>query len=327
MRTFFAIFASGLLFSFACSLDLTVIDHWLPDAGGEDARPAISVSALTPLWSTEKFIRWGWTCTGQAVDFGRFELVVGTSAQDVQTRSGSAVVHGPALNPELGLMSMPDGQPIVATSSGPHLHSTTYFAQLQAIDSRGRISKSNVATATTTAVLLSRLPIFREDAPAGWAEPRAPAFQRTLTNPYQGQWAYEYNSTCPSGNSGSPCWMNLQWGQLGLSLGDMNRDQFEGSLMEFAVSYSGTQASYWSEVHLFVGLDAQHSHYYSVLTFPSDGQYHLYQIPLRVMGEFPYQEGLLLQFADLGNSLQGVIIGGGWTHGGVVRVDEISIRW
>jgi hypothetical protein len=59
-------------------------------------------------------------------------------------------------------------------------------------------------------------------------------------------------------------------------------------------------------------------------TLRTDGQYHIVQIPLRVLesehGPVPHEE--LVE-----HGLFGFNIGGQWTDGAIIDVDEVRIRW
>ncbi len=288
----------------------------------EPGPPSITVSNLHVGWTTPNWIRWQWDAEGLPDGLLGYELVTGETEADVVSRTGSAVIWTADQNAELGRFLIPavDGEdPVVVTLTDGHLPSKQYFGQLVAIDTAGRRSSSNVAGGRTTDPPNSSAVIFSEDD-VGWSVP--PGVELSDRFPYAGTYHYDYLRTCASGAPAcfeNPGRQGVERGPFNISLGAFSTTAF----IEFALATEGPEISYWSQVRLIFSTTDKEIYLYPAWTLRSDGEYHVYQIPLRAFldGEesMPHE---VLQFA-----LWEFNIGGKWSDGAYTSFDEVRIRW
>lgn len=287
---------------------------------------AIQVDALGVAWVTPQQMRWTWTSTGDPEQLRAYELVVATRAEDLSSRSGSAVVWTVAENPELGRYYLPrtDGQsPVRATTTDGLQPSTLYFGQLSAIDVRGKISLSNVASQRTADPPLSSVEIFEDEDTAGYSIPSN--MVRSTDRPYRGSHDYRLVSSCDNGVAA--CFMYLRRQGLNLSLAAIPEGSFTtGAYLEVAVAYEGAVPSYFSAVRLWFGeSDPMRLYYFNAWTARADGRWRLIQVPLRALRDS--QDEGTLQYSELSRGLFELAVGGLWSDGATVRIDAIRIYY
>ncbi len=139
--------------------------------------PAIKLSTLPeeafrPVFWTPESVRWQWVATGNAEDFGRYELFLGPTAASVAPGSRGALVFDAAANPELAFLVAPN------SSGGPVVNATTtdgleplnpldpeagsYFARLEVRDKRGCPFTSEVVARDTQRARVCPRVVFDE---------------------------------------------------------------------------------------------------------------------------------------------------------------------
>ena len=292
------------------------------DAESGADQPAISVANLRVAWTTPNWIRWEWESEGAADDLMSFELVTGPTEQDVLQRTSAATVWTADQNPELGrffLSAVGGEDPVVVTLTDQHDPGTEYYGQLTAIDTSGQRSKSNVAGGRTTDPPNTSVIIFSEDD-VGWSVPSGVVL--SSRNPYAGTYHYDFVMTCDDGEIAcfeNPGRQGINSDPLDISLGAFSTTAF----VEFALATEGPAISYWSQVRMSFVDQTSKLYYYPAWTLRSDGEYHLYQIPLR---EFTNDEGdLSYDIVALG--VYEFNVGGVWSDGVYTSFDEVRIRW
>lgn len=290
---------------------------------GNVGNAAVSVTNLRVTWTTPNWIHWEWDLDGIPDQLLGFELVTGTSEADVESRSGSAVVWTDAENPELGRYFLPatgGEDPVQATMTDGHEPSTEYFGQLTAVDTASRRSVTNIAGGRTTDPPGDSIVIFADDATPGYSIPSS--FVLSTREPYAGTHHYDYQQSC---NDGEPtCFEILRRQGLNISLNSISQGQFSTTAyLEFALASGGPEPSYWSQMRIMTGTNGS-SDTFGLWgwTIRSDGEYRVYQVPLRVLdGDGP------MPYAALADGLWEFGVGGSWADGSYTMLDEIRLYW
>lgn len=289
---------------------------------------AISVHNLHVVWTTSNTIRWHWARQGEESLFQAYELVVGKSALDVRARNNGAVIWTGAQNPELGHFTLPQtngNDPVVMVMTDQHQAYTLYFAQLTAIDTDGKKWESNVAEARTTAVPGNEIVLFSEDPTSGYSIPGTVEHKTDPSRAYDGQHYYEYTSSCNTGVT--QCWENIRRQGIAKFLTPITENDFDNTaFFEIAVACEGAH-SYYSHARLMfvdAGQAGSNSTTWSNAgwSIRCDNSYRLIQIPLRELGGTT-----TIPFAEISRELTEFGIGGAWSHGARIRIDEARVRW
>jgi hypothetical protein len=296
------------------------------DGGSGTPGPgAIQVTDLHVVWTTPNWIRWEWASEGTPDELLRYELVTGTSAEDVESRTGSAIVWTAEQNPELGRFFLPatgGEDQVIATMTDEHLPSTEYYGALTAVDTANRRSTSNVAAGRTSDPPGHELVIFSDEATPGYSIPDT--FVLSDRDPYAGTHHYDYQLESCAEPTEPMCFEILRRQGLGTDLTGITQGAFSTTAyVELALASGGPTPSYWSQLRIQVGTDGDADSYLlGAWTIRADGDYRLYQFPLRAIGwdgPMPY-EALARGLHELG-------VGGNWTAGVPTMVDEIRIWW
>ena len=288
-----------------------------------DARPpSVVVTNLHAAWTTPNWVRWEWESAGVPDELFGFELVTGTSEQDVRDRIGSAVVWTADQNPELGRFFLPatgDEDPVVATLTSGHAPDTVYYGQLSAIDTGGNRSVSEVAS-TRTIPTPGNVAVVFSETDIGWGLPGSVALSDRF--PYAGTYHYDFMNVCETGETS--CYENVGRQGFTVPVTEVSQTAFASTAyLEVALAVEGTTTSYWSQVRIRF-LDPDKTVWsYDTWTIRPDGTYHLYQIPLR---EFQ-NGGSALPFEVLADPLWEMRLGGLWEAGARVSLDEIRVWW
>ncbi len=291
------------------------------DASAADAGAVVApieVSDLRAEWTTPHGIRWRWWRTGDAADFVAYELVLGATERDVTSRSASARVVGARENPELGVFTLPNTggmDPVVATLVDGLAPSTHYFAQLVVTHADGTRTATRVAEADTSALPTTALELFDDDARIGYSIPAS--FVLSTERPLATRACYRFVSDCMGRTS--PCWEHLR--RQGLNLAPaMPREAFASAYLEISVASDAPEHTYYGAFRLQVGTaEAADTLQIEGVTIRADEAYRTYEIPLSALPRMTW-EALQLGVREVG-------VGGVWSSGAVVRVDEARLRW
>ena len=289
--------------------------------GGSDAGAGVvpvSISGLRVAWSTPHGIRWRWTRTGDAVDFAQYELVMGPTALDVTTRSGRARVISQEENPELGVYTLPQTggmDPVVTTLIDGLTPSTHYFAQLVVTHADRSTTATLVAEADTAPMTTTALALFDDAAAIGYSIPTT--FVLSMDRPMASRTCYRFVSACAE--RPSPCWEHLRRQGFNLAA-PMPSEAFTGAYLEVSIASNASVPTYYGTFRLQVG-DAVASDTYQVegITIRNVDAYRTYEIPLSALPG--------MTWAETQRGLREVGVGGNWSEGAIVRVDEARIRW
>ena len=139
-------------------------------------------------------IHWTWSPLSPASQgkLSYFEVVVGPSEDDVRKRTSACTAWTKTQNPELAyaqILHSTTPEPVTRTITDELEPTTTYFAQLVAVDTQNHRSGSSVASGTTLACPVGDIPVFH-DTFSGWVLPCAgqthcgqTAPSLTFTNP------------------------------------------------------------------------------------------------------------------------------------------------
>ena len=300
-----------------------------PDAPGVDAgeTPGVfGVENLRAEWATPNTIRWAWDPTGAETDLAYYEIVVSES----EDLSGASVWDVDD-NPELGRYRLPRtglGDVVTGTITDGLTEDTFYYAQLVAVDTAGGRVRSNVAVGhTEVAPRPMGFVVMFDDARRGGGYALPGCIDVVGTGEHAAGTAHlEWLVRCEDGLSaecaagtGGECWENLRQQDMTIDLSGLSVGDFSTAFLEFALSYTGEQPAWYSEASVMVGTTR---FTFVPLTHRADGRYRRFQIPLDQMSHM----GTPMTHADLA-TLTSWRFGAQWTHDGVVRVDEIRIRW
>tara|TARA_R110002096_G_scaffold171490_4_gene344506 strand:+ start:137544 stop:138476 length:933 start_codon:yes stop_codon:yes gene_type:complete len=300
------------------------------DAPQEDARPdvarcfsepggasSITLDAFGLEFPTPNTLRLEWETSDPAGAFESYEILLIEAEQqncdvqrfDATTNPGLAYFQGPVTDYK-----------IRAASIGPLDSDTDYVAQLLAHDRNGGLTASALLTVRTSLDATEEVTLFSEQDTAGYSIPSEMSYESGQA--FAGSQYYEYTSLCVDS-----CFENLRRQDIGVSLADMSEAEFATAYYEFALASSGTEHSIWSQGRLsFVQSDgSQELFVYAPFALRADGEYAVYQIPLRAFG----QEGLTvpLTYEVAKRSVYEFTVGGLWPLGATVRLDELRIRW
>lgn len=301
---------------------------------GPSCDPKVRVNDFQAAWSTTNTIRWRWEPDGEADDFVRYEMVVAQSLEDLLSRSGSARVFGPDLNPELGSLLLPrtDGTEdyVRGTGTDELEPNTSYVGQLLVVDTELCAFSTDIVGKGTTPELPAEVLIFRDDPPPGYAAPDSfgPVDDSQGSGRHLEFRPGEDPECVASGDA--TCGQPLRYQDMNLDLGRISAGQFDTAFLEFLIASDASIPSYYSLTWLWFDDCNQAQFRYVPYAIRSTDEYQRIQIPLAV---FP-QDGSdrLLTHADLetdaqGTPLCGFAIGGAWQLGATIRIDELRIRF
>jgi hypothetical protein len=312
-------------------LDLCVA---LGSAGAGHPDAAVKPQYLRAEWTTAAAIRWIWDLGGadRPDELAGYRLVVGPSEQAVLAEEGTEAWAGsiesatdPAhINPELGRYTLPRTgslDPLVATISDLHDADAIAFARLVATDTAGRQWATNVAQARTTVSPRDEVVLFSEASVMGLFIPVS--YGRTTGAAYQGTYHYEWvNST------------GLGFEQLRhqpqpfISVDGVSEGSFASTaFVEMAVRLQADAPSFWSEIWIRFpdGTPEGFNAAFNPLSIRNDDAYRIIQVPLRVLRD--KSDTVLLEHARLAQGVDEHSVGGQWSDGAIVRVDEVRVRW
>jgi hypothetical protein len=288
---------------------------------GDGASEPFSVGQFRAEWTTPNRIRWAWDSSGQPASFDDFQLVLAPTQVEVETDAASCRIISAADNAELADWFLPgtDGpaRTIGSTSTG-HVPGTSWFARLE-WSNAGERAVSNVASATTLASPTGQQIIFHDSPPAPYTIPDT--FALGTAGPYAGTSDYEYGSDCLGSDS---CWENLRFSEMGFDLSSVPEALLDSTAyLEFALAYRGDATSYWSEVSFRLTGCAPCRYGFVGWAIAADDDYAVYQVPISALRS----AGQGIPLSDWRSGLDELRIGGNWSQGGFVRVDEISLSW
>jgi hypothetical protein len=291
-------------------------------SGFDPEGAAVRVTNLRATWSTPNGIRWDWDAEGEPDALLAFELVVGATEQDVLERSAATRTWTDAENPELGRFVLPHGLaeiPVVFTVTDELEPDTIHHAQLVATDTAGRQAMSNVAAGRTTLSPVGEIVIMSDVDTAGDSLPST--FVLGTDRPFAGSSAYSYESVC----GGMECYENLRRQGLMLDLSPVSEGAYATTAyFEVALAVENGSTSWWSDLWTWYdGTSTDRIGRYNGWTARADGNYRVLQVPLRAFEI----DGEPVPYEELAHGLYGFNVGGYWSDGAVVRVDELRIRW
>jgi hypothetical protein len=317
--------ATALSLALGCGLN-PAFD--LLDSGGADSgNGAIVVHELRAVWSTPNQIRWQWDVAGEEEDFVAYELVVGQSEADVVERAEGTILFDGQRNPELGVLVLPrtfQGLVVTATTTDLLEPDTVYYAQLLARDTSGAESLSNVALARTNPPPSYEIVLLAEGDSPGYSVPST--YVVDTVAPYAGAEHFSYVHTCPEPD----CWENLQRQGLAFDLSQIREGDFETTaFLEFATSLQDSIPSWYGGAQLWFG-DADDLTVYAGWQLAPNGEYRLIQAPLAAFvypGGQGVEDDVSLEYPALAAGVTAFVVGGHWSDGATVRVDEARLRW
>ncbi len=303
---------------------------------------AVVVSNLRALWTTPNSIQWEWTVSDASPDqLASYELVVGPEESDVTGRTPRAEIWDARRNPELGrylLLNTPGVTKVSSTITFGHAPATDHWGQLVAIDQAGRRSFTAVVRART-GIAVDQITLV-PDAPCASGCTTLPTwYERSTQGANEGAACHRAFICCDAEpvpdkrvcDRVSSCYENLRIQHLPAQLGRLTAGAFASSaFLEFAVAHRSPVQSAWSQTWLTIGdFDCGFKciFIYQGFTFPPDGTYRTFQIPLRHLRN---RYGLLLSFEEMRArkfTVAEFAVGGNWTAGAEVRVDSIRVRW
>jgi hypothetical protein len=289
--------------------------------GGDAVAEPFAVEQLRAEWTTPGSIRWAWETRGQPAAFEGFRLVLASSRVEVETNAASCRSIDADENAELADWLLPGTEGparTIGSTSTRHLPGTSWFARLE-WSNAGQRAVSNVAQATTLMSPTGQQVIFHDSPPAPYTIPET--FALGSAGPHAGSSDYEYRSNCLGAEA---CWENLRFSEMGLDVSGVPEASLGSSAyLEFALAYRGSAASYWSEVFVQLSACAPCRYGFVGWSIAADDQYAVYQVPIRAL----QGAGQSIPLSDWRSGINELRIGGQWSEGGFVRVDEISLNW
>lgn len=286
-------------------------------SGGGGCTPLITPSKLRVGWTTPNAIRWMWDSAGTVDQFNTYRLVVGASKESVESESG-ATIFTAVQNPELGKLNLLHTggiDPVTATISDGLTPKTTYFGKLVAVDSGGCEHATAVLSATTSVAPSGDIPLFVDLLSPNEVLPDTIVVAECTT----GSPCLTYTSEC---GVDPLCYENLRL-ELNLPGSDVQAVMSAGDFanlayLEMRVAADSSVASYWSDFR-FKTDDWYHLYAQTVRT---DGEFRTYQIPLRALLATE-----ALSYASLAAGIHEVGVGGTWSNGSHVWIDDIHLKW
>jgi hypothetical protein len=292
---------------------------------GVDARAdgVTAVSNLRPEWVTAYSIMWRWEWTGDETAFERFELVVGPSQAAVETRTSGTRVLGPADRPELDHARLPDTgdmNPVERTLADELEPDTDVWAVLVAVDTAGGSRTTAPAMVHTPPAPTAEIVLYADDHPPG-SYPIPGELVESTVGPYAGARTNRYDGVCPGGD----CFENLRRQDLGIATGALPASAFDRAFVEVWVANGSATPSYWSDVRLYVGGcgPLEQLYGFAPITLRNDDVYHPLQVALSALAS----PAGPLTHATFATGVCGWWVGGRWSLGDPVRIDEVRIRW
>lgn len=302
---------------------------------GPSCEPKIRVTGFAAAWSTSNTIHWTWEPQGESDDFLRYDLVVAETAEDLASRSGTARVFGPDVNPELGGYLLPrtggTDDVVRGTLTDDLLPDTDYVGQLLAVDNELCAFTTDIVGKSTILELPDEVVIFRDDPPPGYAVPSGfgPVDDATGGGRHL-EFRPGEDPECVSSGLVT-CGQPLRYQDMDIDLGRISAGQFETAFFEFLVASNASIPSYYSLVWLWFDACADPARFrFQPYTIRSNDAYQRVQIPLRA---FPNEgDGSALSHAVLdteatGTPLCGFGIAGAWQLEATIRIDDIRVRF
>jgi hypothetical protein len=287
------------------------------------------VVSFSADWSTPESIHWTWEVEGDEADFHAWEIHVAADEAGLDT---SPQVYDGDTNPELGrfvLKNTAGVDPVVASLTRGLEPSTEYVARLFVFDTSGGVSQSsNLAVRRTSDAPTQSLLLFDDEPIPAGSYPLPECLQRSEMAPAEGShhlsaslWCdAEAGAVCEQPlQPGVECWENLRLESLQLSLDGLGGGDLSDAFLEFSLAIDvpdGVEGhGWWGSAGVRIGEGTRE---YSPLTYPADGAYHRFQVPLTQMG---------IGLDELGETLQGPRLGSQWQHGSTLRLDAVYVRW
>lgn len=304
-------------------------DFDVADAGAGESGGGALVEAknLQSAWSTPNQIRWVWEAEGEESDFVEYELVIGPTEEEVRDRAPSTTVFDSSRNPELGVFILPrtfQALVVEATTTDLLDPDTTYYAQLTVRDTAGAESRTDVAVAHTDSSPQYELVLLAEGDSPGTSVPST--YVVDTTAPYAGTEHFSYVHTCDM----PTCAENLQRQGLMIDLSEIRAgDYATTAYLEFAASLEDSIPWWYGGAYLWYGgEDALTT--YSGWQIAADGEYRVIQAPLDVFvypNEAGPEDDVLVPYEALEPGVTAFVVGGHWSDGATVRIDEARIKW
>lgn len=295
--------------------------------GDTAASGKIAILDLRALWSTPNQIRWQWDVDGEEADFIAYELVIAKTEGEVTERAATATVFTGECNPELGVFILPrtfQATVVEATTTDLLDPDTTYYAQLVVRDTAGGESLSNVALGRTNSPPNYEIVLLAEGDSPGYSVPSTYVVDNT--SPYAGAEHFSYVHSCEM----PTCTENLQRQGLMIDLTEIRKGDFETTAyLEFATAIDDSIPSWWGGAYLFYG-SVDDVVTYQGWQVAADGEYRLLQAPLNAFvypGGAGPEDDVLVAYEALAAGVTGFMIGGHWSDGATVRIDEVRLRW
>jgi hypothetical protein len=297
------------------------------DGDGSAGEGEILIHELFAAWSTPNQIRWQWDVEGEESDFVAYELVIGPTEQDVLGRTVATTLFDATRNPELGEFIVPrtfQALVVEATTTDLLEPDSIYYAQLHVRDTSGTASASNVALARTQPPPSYEIVLLAEGDSPGYSSPAS--YVVDTVAPFAGAEHFSYVHVCEM----PTCAENLQRQGLAIDLAEIREGDFETTAyLEFAASLQDSIPWWYGGAYLFYGGVEKVSTYSGWQMVP-DGKYRLIQAPLDAFvypGEGGVEDDVPVLYEDLAPGVTGFMIGGHWSDGATVRIDEVRIKW
>lgn len=312
----------------------------VPSAVGICARPgatpgSVAIDDFRFAYATGESIRVEWDIADDS-ELLRFEVDLADREEQLNTPGEFRTITSET-NPELGRMFLPramDIDPVRATTVRElENRLEPYFARLVVFDTSGGVSCSQSVAAQTTVNDDERLVLIEDDIPRGRRQPVCIQFQPDRERSFMNSAGHhEYVVQCSldgcTDDGRTTCFENVRFQELGIDASQITMADFRRAYLEMAVAVEGSEA-FWSELGVTVS-DGTTNRTYSVgtITLRTDGNYHVYQVPLREMDCRREDCGMATPLtSDAFTRITGFRVGSEFRSGARVRVDAVSVRW
>jgi hypothetical protein len=327
-------------------------EGWSCDAHrGECVRntcePTVQVNALSPSWATAHDVRWTWAPSGPAGRFARYELWVARTEEDLASRSGTALMFGSASNPELGTYVLPvAGDILTSTVTRGLAAGAAHYAQLVVVDVDQCSHASAVVVRTTMQEPQNAITLFDDALPPG-AEtaPSPPALEVSSNGGSHLEYVALEDEDCVPAEAdledvkatcGQPLRVrgfseDVSFDPDQTTLTRLSPGMFGDAYLEMRVHIEGPVPSWFTTVWLAnaVCLPFETAIFRSeAFTLPNLPEGVTIEVPLAVLD----RDGGLLTYGALdtqagGTQLCGFGVAGTWHKTGIVRLDDVMIRF
>jgi hypothetical protein len=308
----------------------------LPTEGGR-----ITITNFAPVWSTPRQVRWEWSASGDPAEFGEYQIRTGARREELESPE---TVPGGKLwtkseSSELGFFdpratTTPGTTSTVWSATFSHLPDSEVFAQVFAIDSAGRATKSDIVSVRTRPSATKQVPLFHDNL----TNANAIGFERDTSGVLSGSACLRYDVRCPEGQASCTAEPTPGVEQIGADLSQMTAADFEKAFLEIGIGGDARVEARFSNLTFRIGgggcSGAECRYRYLGFDLPPPSVapavvYRRMQIPLSFLrrGGSDPRPLVFDELAARNKRVFAFYVGGDWRAGSALRVDAVRVRW